>query len=131
MLDFDGYSGGSEGGYLTDYGRMVSYAYAQNQEGAPQGIGELLLPFVLIFAVFYFLVIRPQHTKLKQHQEMIGAVKKGDVIVTAGGVVGEVVKLLDDSEILVEIDDNVRIRVVKATVSDVRRKEAKREGQKT
>jgi len=100
---------------------MISYAYAQNQAAAPQSLFDWLWPFVLIFAVFYFLVIRPQHTKLKQHQEMIVALKKGDVVVTAGGVVGEVVKLLGDSEVLVEIDSNVRIRVVKATISDVRR----------
>ena len=107
---------------------MFSYAYAQNQTASGQDIGSLLLPFILIFAVFYFLVIRPQHNKLKQHATMIAHLKRGDIIITAGGVIGEVVKLLGEHEVLVEIDEDVRVRVVKSTISDVRKKGS---GQKT
>ncbi len=81
-----------------------------------------IAPFVAIFAFFYFLVIRPQQQKMKQHKEMVENVKRGDTVVTAGGIVGRVAKVKDDGEILVEVADNVQVRVVKATLSEVRTK---------
>ncbi|HJQ16746.1 MAG TPA: preprotein translocase subunit YajC [Allosphingosinicella sp.] len=97
-------------------------AYAANAAGASSGgafglIG--ILPWVAIFVIFYFLLIRPQQRRAKQHQQMIGAVKKNDVAVTAGGVIGKVTKV-DDHEVELEIASGVRVKVVKATLSEVR-----------
>ena len=77
---------------------------------------------VALFAIFYFLTIRPQQQRAKQHKEMIANVRRGDTVVTAGGIVGRVAKVKDDNEIMVEIADNVQIRVLKSTLSDVRSK---------
>ena len=77
------------------------------------------IPFIAIFAIMWFLIIRPQQQKAKQHKAMVDAVKKGDTVVTAGGTIGKVTKV-DDAEIEIEIAANVRIRVVKGTLSDVR-----------
>ena len=79
-----------------------------------------IAPLILLFAIFYFLLIRPQQQRQKQHQAMVNAVRRGDSVVTAGGVVGRVAKVKDDGEILVEIADNVQVRVVKSTLADVR-----------
>jgi preprotein translocase subunit YajC len=79
-------------------------------------------PWVLIFAIFYFLMIRPQQQRAKQHREMIENVRRGDTVVTAGGIVGRVAKVKDEGEIMVEIADNVQVRVLKSTLSDVRAK---------
>jgi preprotein translocase subunit YajC len=83
-----------------------------------------IAPLIFIFAIMYFLMIRPQQQRLKQHREMVENVKRGDMVVTAGGVVGKVVKVgqKDESEITVEIADNVQVRVVKSTLSEVRAK---------
>ena len=77
------------------------------------------LPFVLIIAIFYFLMIRPQQLRMKQHRAMIDAVKKNDVAVTAGGVIGKVTKV-DETELELEIAQGVRIRVVRSTITEVR-----------
>jgi preprotein translocase subunit YajC len=79
-----------------------------------------IVPLVALFAIFYFLLIRPQQQRMKKHQEMVGGVRRGDTVVTAGGVVGRVAKVKDDDEILVEIANGVQVRVMKATLSDVR-----------
>jgi preprotein translocase subunit YajC len=79
-----------------------------------------IAPFVLIVPIFYFLMIRPQQQRMKQHKEMLESVRRGDTVVTAGGVVGRVAKVKDDGELMVEIADNVQIRVVKSTLSEVR-----------
>jgi len=84
-------------------------------------IGQFL-PLVLIFVVFYFLLIRPQQKKLKDHRAMIEAVRRGDTVVTAGGVIGKVIKVVDDATLQVEIAENVRVRVVKGTLAEVRAK---------
>lgn len=83
-----------------------------------------MFPLVLIFVIFYFLMIRPQQKRMKQHQATIAAVKKGDEVVTAGGIRGRVNKVTDD-EVEVEIAPNVRVRVVKSTLSNVLTKSAK------
>jgi preprotein translocase subunit YajC len=79
-----------------------------------------MAPLALLFAIFYFLLIRPQQQRAKQHQAMVNAVRRGDSVVTAGGLVGRVAKVKDDGEILVEIANDVQVRVVKSTLSDVR-----------
>ena len=76
------------------------------------------MPLLLIFVVFYFLLIRPQQKKMKQHREMISAIKRGDRVLTAGGIIGSVVKV-EDAELLVEIAKDVRVRVARSTISDV------------
>ncbi|MDP1628124.1 preprotein translocase subunit YajC [Parvibaculum sp.] len=80
-----------------------------------------LFPFIALFAIMYFLVLRPQQRRVKMHREMVTNVRRGDVVVTAGGLVGKITKV-DDAEVMVEIADNVRVRVVKSTLTDVRSK---------
>ncbi|MGB3243414.1 MAG: preprotein translocase subunit YajC [Sulfitobacter sp.] len=82
------------------------------------GIAQLA-PLVLIFAIMYFLLIRPQQKKLKQHAAMVAALRRGDQVVTQGGVIGKVVKVKDDGEVEVEIADGVKIRVVQSTIATV------------
>lgn len=97
---------------------FVSPAFAQT--GAAPG-GDFLttmLPLVLIFVVFYFLLIRPQQKRAKEHKAKIGAIRAGDRVVTGGGILGKVVKI-DGEELVIEIADNVRVRVVRGTVTDV------------
>jgi preprotein translocase subunit YajC len=81
-----------------------------------------LVPLVLLFGIFYFLLIRPQQQRLKTHQQMVEAVRRGDTVVTSGGLIGKVAKVKDDGEVMVEIADNVQVRVLKSTLSEVRAK---------
>ncbi|HEY2070871.1 MAG TPA: preprotein translocase subunit YajC [Rhizomicrobium sp.] len=83
---------------------------------------QMVIPFLLIIPIFYFLIIRPQQQRVKQHRQMVENVRRGDTVVTAGGLVGRVAKVKDDGEILVEIADNVQVRVLKGTLSEVRAK---------
>ena len=80
------------------------------------------IPLILIFAIMYFLLIRPQQKKMKEHQAMVAAVRRGDVVVTQGGLIGKVSKVKEDGEVEVEIADGVRVRVVQSTIADVRSK---------
>jgi preprotein translocase subunit YajC len=109
---------------------LISSAAAQTAAPQPGGAGALiaqLIPFILIFVVFYFLLIRPQQQARKRHMEKVASVKRGDTVVTAGGIVGKVKRVGDDSELTVEIADGVEIRVVKETLADIRnRTEAKK-----
>ena len=82
------------------------------------------VPLIAMFAVFYFLLIRPQQKKAKEHRNMVDNVRRGDEVVTGGGIVGKVTKVKDDHHIQVEIAEGVRINVVKGTLSDVRTKSA-------
>jgi len=78
-----------------------------------------LVPLILIFAIMYFLLIRPQQKKLKEHQAMVEALRRGDQVVTQGGLIGKVTKVKDDGEIEVEIASGVVVRVVRSTVTQV------------
>jgi len=99
---------------------LISTAYAQAAGGAPEGgMFMQLMPLVLIFAVFYFLLIRPQQKKAKEHKAMIAAVRRGDKVVTAGGIFGKVTKVQEDDRVTVEIADGVKIEVVGSTISNV------------
>ncbi len=102
---------------------LISPAYAQAGGGDAAGIMSFL-PLVLIFAVFYFLLIRPQQKKMKQHKETISTLRRNDKIVTGGGIIGKVTKVVDDNEIEVEIAPNTVVRVARATVADVIAKSA-------
>ena len=101
---------------------ILSPAYAQAGEAAAPNALVQLAPLVFIFVIFYFLLIRPQMTARKKHQEMVSNVRRGDTVVTAGGIIGKVTKVLEGDEIMVELADKVQVRVVKATLSDVRNK---------
>jgi preprotein translocase subunit YajC len=77
------------------------------------------LPLLGIFVVFYFLLIRPQQKKAKEHQEMLNQVKRGDRVVTSGGIVGLITKVMSDSEVQVEIAENVKVKVLRSMISNV------------
>jgi preprotein translocase subunit YajC len=81
-----------------------------------------VLPFVLIFVIMYFLILRPQQKRAKQHQEMVKNLRRGDNVITSGGLVGKVTKVVDDDQVEIEIADGVRVRQVKSMVADVRAK---------
>ena len=81
-----------------------------------------LLPFVMIFVIMYFLILRPQQKRVKAHQEMIKSVRRGDTVVTNGGLVGKVTKVVDDDQIEVELTDGVRVRQMRSMLTDVRTK---------
>jgi len=81
-----------------------------------------IVPLILLFGIFYFLLIRPQQQRLKTHQQMVEAVRRGDTVVTAGGLIGKVAKVKDDGELMIEIADNVQVRVLKSTLTEVRAK---------
>ena len=100
---------------------FVSPAYAQAAGGAGGGF-EAFLPLILIFIVFYFLLIRPQQKKMKEQKAMLGAIRRGDKVVTGGGIIGTVSKVIDNEEITVEIADGVKVRVMRALISTVRSK---------
>lgn len=101
---------------------LFTPAFAQAGEVAAPNALLQLLPLVFIFVIFYFLLIRPQTQARKRHMEMVSGVRRGDVVVTAGGIVGKVTKVLDDNEIMVELADKVAVKVVTSTLSDVRTK---------
>ena len=78
-----------------------------------------LMPLFLIFAIFYFLLIRPQQRKAKEHREMVAAVQRGDKIVSSGGVRGKVVKVIGDTDVEVEISSGVNVVMIKSTIAEV------------
>jgi len=97
---------------------FVTPAYAQDAGGAFGAFGSFV-PLILIFGIMYFLLIRPQQKKMKDHKAMIAAVRRGDQIVTQGGVIGKVSKVKDESEVEVEIATGVKVRVVTSTIAQV------------
>lgn len=101
---------------MTDILTLTAAAAAGQNSGSAILIG--ILPWLLIFLIFYMLMIRPQQKRVKEHQAAIAAIKKGDDVITGGGIRGRVTKV-NDEEIEVEIANNVRVRVVKGTVSQV------------
>jgi preprotein translocase subunit YajC len=99
---------------------FISPAFAQ---GAPAGGSDFfvqLIPILLMFVIFYFLLFRPQQQRAKQHREMVSNIRRGDTVVTSGGIIGKVTKVKDENEIEVEIAENTRVRVIKSTVAEVR-----------
>jgi len=97
---------------------FVTPAYAQAAGG---GVGAFtsFVPLILIFAIMYFLLIRPQQKKVKEHKAMVDALRKGDQIVTQGGMIAKVTKIIDDNEAQVEIADGVKVRIVRHTITQV------------
>ena len=102
---------------------MITPAFAQAAGGG--GTTDILMslvPFVLIFVIMWFLIIRPQQRRVKAHQELVKNIRRGDTVVTSGGIVAKVSKVIDDGEVEVEIADGVRVRLVKGMITDVRNK---------
>jgi preprotein translocase subunit YajC len=103
---------------------FITPAFAQSGlfGGDSAGMLTSFMPLILIIVIMYFLILRPQQQKVKQHQAMIKALRRGDTVVTNGGLVGKVTKVVDDDHIEIEISDGVRVRHVRTMVSDVRAK---------
>src|SRR6478609_8343478 len=106
---------------------FITPAFAQGSlfgggAGGDGGMLMSLLPFALIFVIMYFLILRPQQKRVKQHQEMVKNVRRGDTVVTNGGLIGKVTKVIDDDQLEIEIADDVRIRQMRQMVTDVRAK---------
>ncbi|KAB7648380.1 preprotein translocase subunit YajC [Polymorphobacter fuscus] len=105
---------------------FASPAYAQAAAGPAGGATASLIafvPYIAIFAIFYLLMIRPQQQRAKAHRAMIEAVKKGDTVVTGGGIIGKVTRV-DDGEVEVEVAPTVKLKVLKSTLADVRDRNA-------
>jgi preprotein translocase subunit YajC len=100
---------------------MPGFTYAQAAPGAFDMLNSLIVPTMLIIGIMYFLMIRPQQKRLKEHREMVAGIRRGDTVVTSGGIIGKVTKV-EDQELQVEIADGVRIKVVRSTLSEVRGK---------
>jgi preprotein translocase subunit YajC len=100
---------------------FITPAHAQGFLGGGEGGGGLgaFFPIILIFVVFYFLLIRPQQKKVKQHREMLGLVKRGDRVLTGGGIIGTVTRVKDNDELVVEIADGVKITILRGTLAEV------------
>lgn len=101
---------------------FVTPAYAQTATGGTPDMLISVLPFILIFVIMYFLILRPQQKRVKTHQEMVKNVRRGDTVVTNGGLVGKVTKVIDDDQIEIEVADDVRIRQMRQMLTDVRAK---------
>ena len=101
---------------------LITPAYAQAAGGGAGDMMTALLPFALIFVIMYFLILRPQQKRVKDHAEMVKNVRRGDTIVTSGGLVGKVTKVVDDDQVEMEISDGVRIRQMRQMIADVRAK---------
>jgi preprotein translocase subunit YajC len=100
---------------------FITPAYAQAVPGAGGGSFLIqLMPFIMILGIMYFLIIRPQQKRVKEHRDMIASIKRGDTVITSGGIVGKVTRLIGDAELQVEIAEGVRVRVIRGTVSEVR-----------
>lgn len=97
---------------------FVTPAYAQASGGLDQTLISIL-PFVLIFVIMYFLIIRPQRTQMKKRGEMLTAIRRGDTVVTGGGLVGKVTKVIDDNELEVDLG-GMKVTALRSTIADVR-----------
>ena len=101
---------------------LISPAYAQGSAFGGDSMLVSLLPFILIFVIMYFLILRPQQKRVKMHQEMVKNLRRGDTVVTSGGLIGKVTKVVDDEQIEVEIGEGVKIRQARQMIAEVRAK---------
>jgi preprotein translocase subunit YajC len=102
---------------------FVTEAYAQTGGGV--GTTDMLVnfaPLVIIFAIMYFMLLRPQQRRAAEHKAMIKNVRRGDTVISNGGIIGRVTKVIDDNELEAEIADNVRVRILRSMIADVRAK---------
>ncbi|GGH46924.1 preprotein translocase subunit YajC [Frigidibacter albus] len=100
---------------------FVTPAFAQAAGGGGGAASAItqFIPLILIFAIMYFLLIRPQQKKLKDHRAMVEAVRRGDTVITQGGIIGKISKVKEDGELEVEIAEGVKVRIVRATIAQV------------
>ncbi len=96
-----------------------AYAQAAGETAGAGALGSMLIPMVLVFAIMYFLIIRPQQKQVKAHKAMVEALRRGDQVVTQGGIVGKVSKVQEDGMIEVEIADGVKVKVLRHTITSV------------
>jgi preprotein translocase subunit YajC len=109
--------------FHEDFLMFISPAYAQAAgAGDTNSMLMSLLPFALIFVIMYFLILRPQQKKVRDHSELVKNIRRGDTVVTSGGLVGKVTKVVDDDQIEFEISDGVRVRQMRQMISGVRAK---------
>jgi preprotein translocase subunit YajC len=101
---------------------FVNPAYAQAATPGGADVVMQLAPFGIILVIMYFLILRPQQKRAKQQQELVKNVRRGDIVITTGGIIGKVTKSVDDGEVEIEIAANVRVRLLRAMISDVRAK---------
>jgi preprotein translocase subunit YajC len=101
---------------------LITPAFAQGAGGGSSDMLLSLMPFILIFVIMYFLILRPQQKRVKQHQEMVKGLRRGDTVVTSGGLIGKITKVVDDNEIELQVGDEVRIRQSRAMIAEVRAK---------
>ena len=102
---------------------LITPAFAQAAGGGDTNSMLMsLLPFALIFVIMYFLILRPQQKKVKDHAELVKNIRRGDTVVTSGGLVGKITKVVDDNEVEVQIADNVRVRQLRQMITEVRAK---------
>ena len=101
---------------------FITPAYAQGPAAGGSDMLVSLLPFIAIFVIMYFLILRPQQKRVKTHTEMVKNLRRGDTVITNGGLIGKISKVIDDHEVEVEIADGIKIRQVKQMVTEVRAK---------
>ncbi|KZL19126.1 preprotein translocase subunit YajC [Pseudovibrio axinellae] len=100
---------------------FITPAYAQAVGGLPD-IVTSVVPFILIFVIMWFLIIRPQRQRMKTHQQMVSNLRRGDTVVTSGGLIGKVAKVVDEAELQVDIAEGTRVRIARAMIQEVRSK---------
>ena len=99
---------------------MITQAYAASHPGGGDSFLQLL-PFLLIFLIIYFLILRPQQKRVKAHKEMIDSLKKGDTVITQGGLIGKISKIISDQEVEIEIAKDVKVKAVRGMISDIKK----------
>ena len=90
-----------------------------------QGISQFI-PLILIFVIFYFFLIRPQQKRVKDHKEMVNNLKRGDEVITSGGIIGIVDRVLEDDRIEVSLGDNIKVQIIRSTITSILKKEIKK-----
>jgi preprotein translocase subunit YajC len=99
---------------------FVTPAYAQAATGSAPDVLFSILPFVLIFVIMYFLILRPQRQQMKKRNEMLAALRRGDSVVTGGGLLGKVTKVVNDTDVELDLGNGVKVTALRATISEVR-----------
>ena len=101
---------------------LITPAFAQAGGAGGSDMLLSLMPFILIFVIMYFLILRPQQKRVKSHQDMVKGLRRGDTVVTSGGLIGKITKVVDDNEVEVQVADDIRIRQVRQMITEVRAK---------
>ena len=101
---------------------IITPAFAQATSSGGGDLIGALLPFILIFMIMYFMIIRPQQRRMKEHREMVANLRRGDNVITNGGLIGKVTKIIDDHEIQLEISENVRVRLERSAIAHLKSK---------